>query len=62
MNDDVRQVHPPDADEAWQRLTDEPDIRGVDAARIDEIGGWQVTVSVAEFLREDPLEAELRRP
>ena len=61
MSDDVRQVFPPDADEAWERLTDDPDVRGVEAARIDEIGGWQVTVSVMEFLREDPLEAELRR-
>ena len=30
-------------------------------ARIDDIGGWQVTVSVMEFLREDPLETEFRR-
>jgi hypothetical protein len=61
VSDDVRQVFPPDADEAWERLTDDPAVRGVEAARIDEIGGWQVTVSVMEFLREDPLEAELRR-
>jgi len=50
-----------DADEAWERLTDEPDIRGVEAARIDEIDGWQVTVWVMEFVREDPLEDEYRQ-
>jgi hypothetical protein len=63
MSDDIRQVPADeiDADEVWERLTDEPDIRGVEAARIDEIGGWQVTVGIAEFLREDPLETELRQ-
>ena len=25
------------------------------------MGGWQVTVAVMEFVREDPLESELRR-
>jgi hypothetical protein len=35
--------------------------RGVESTRIDEIGGWQVTVWVMEFVREDPLETEIRR-
>ena len=63
MSDDIRQVFPPDGDEAWERLTDDPDVRAVEVARIEEIEGWQVTVSVMEFVqfvREDPLETELR--
>jgi hypothetical protein len=50
-------------DESWERLTDEPDILGVSASRIT--GGkfpyWSVGVAVAEFLRTDPLETELRQ-
>lgn len=42
-------------------MTDDPDVRGVETARIDEIGGWQVTVWVMEFVRRDPLEAQLRQ-
>jgi hypothetical protein len=47
-------------DEAWERLTDDPEVRGVETARIDEIGGWQVTVWVMEFVRQDPLEIRRR--
>ena len=50
-----------DVDEVWSRQTDEPDVRGVEAARWDEIGGWQVDVNVQEFFREDPLGVELRQ-
>ncbi len=46
--------------EAWVRGTGEPDIRGVSVTRIEESGGWQVTVAAAGFMREDPLKAELR--
>jgi len=47
--------------EGWQRLTDEPDLRAVEAYRAQhERWPWQVTVAVAEFIREDPLETELR--
>lgn len=31
------------------------------AGRIDFAGGWNVTVAVMEFVREGPLEGELRR-
>ncbi len=48
-----------DGDEGWIRETDEPELRNVEASRDDEY--WQVTVWVAEFLREEPLEGELRR-
>lgn len=61
MSNDVQRVFRPDADEAWERLTDDPEVRGVGSTRIDEIGGWQVTVWVMEFVREDPLETELRQ-
>lgn len=50
-----------DVDELWSRATDEPDICGVEAERIDEIGGWLVGVPVQEFFRQDPLGVELRR-
>jgi hypothetical protein len=58
---EVRQVAVDGTDEAWERVTGEPDVRGVEAARIDFAGGWNVTVAVMEFVREDPLESELRR-
>ena len=58
---DVRQVVADDGDEAWERVTGEPQVRGVEAVRIDFAGGWNVTVGVMEFVREDPLESELRR-
>jgi hypothetical protein len=58
---DVRQVVVDGVDEAWDRVTGEPDVRGVEAPQIDFAGGWNVTVAVMEFVREDPLESELRR-
>ncbi len=48
-----------DGDEGWERATDEPDLRNVEAHKSED-GRWQVTVWVAEFVREDPLERELR--
>jgi hypothetical protein len=61
VSDDVRKVSFPGADEAWERLTGDPDVRGIEVARIEEIGGWQVTVGAMEFIRDDPLETEIRR-
>lgn len=46
----------------WVRRTDDDDVRGVDVLQV-ELGGrwsWQVFVNVAELLREDPLESEMR--
>jgi hypothetical protein len=57
---EVRQVVVDGADEAWDRVTGEPDVRGVEADRIDFAGGWNVSSAVMEFVREDPLESELR--
>jgi hypothetical protein len=61
VSDDVRQAFLPGADEAWERVTDDPDVRGIDAVRIDEIGGWQLTVGAMEFVRDGSLETEMRR-
>jgi hypothetical protein len=47
-----------DGDEGWIRETQEPDLRDLEASRYDD--QWHVTVAVAEFLREEPLEGELR--
>lgn len=58
---EVLQVAVDGTDEVWERVTGEPDVRGVEAGRIDFAGGWNVTVAVMEFVREDPLESELRR-
>ncbi|HET9061222.1 MAG TPA: hypothetical protein VFN61_14985 [Acidimicrobiales bacterium] len=46
--------------DAWVRETDEQEVRGVEAWKPFD-GDWRVVLWVAEFLREDPLEAEMRR-
>ena len=61
MSDDVQQAFLPGADEAWERPTDEPDVRGIEVVRIDESGGWQVAVAAMEFVRDDPLETDMRQ-
>jgi hypothetical protein len=64
-DDSVRRVpadENDDVDEAWQRLTDEPSVRGVEVLRDSERSPeWSVTVWAMEFVREGPLESELRR-
>jgi hypothetical protein len=44
--------------EEWERLTDDPDLGGVEACRSED-DGWRVTLGVAEFVRREPLESEL---
>lgn len=47
----------------WVRETDDDDLRGVGALQMrpaNDRWSWQVFVAVAEFLREEPLEGELR--
>jgi hypothetical protein len=66
VNDaDVRRVpnDEADGDEGWQRLTDEPDVRGVESIRQGDLDpwSWSVTVWAMEFVREEPLESDLRR-
>ena len=48
--------------EAWSRLTDEPEVRGVNAERWrdEDTWPWQLTVWAMEFVRDDPLESEIR--
>lgn len=45
-------------EEQWSRITDEPDLRGVEAAKSPD-DDWRVTVWVAEFIREEPFESSL---
>lgn len=47
----------------WVRVTDDPDVLGVSASPDDAnvADGWQVWVNAMEFVREEPLEGELRR-
>ena len=64
MTEEVQQVAVPGWDtgvtEAWERLTEEPDIRGVAAYRGDD-GHWQVYIWAQEFFRSGPLGVELRQ-
>jgi hypothetical protein len=47
-------------EEEWTRVTDDNDILGVGATRsADSDWPWQVFISVAEFIRENPLESIL---
>jgi hypothetical protein len=61
---DVRRVEAEDSDESWERDVDDADdgeVRFVEAIRNDPGGDWQVAVAAMEFVREGPLEGELRR-
>lgn len=55
-----REASDHDAGERWSRRTDDVDVLGVEAIRRRDGGDWpwQVHVSVAEFLREAPLDIE----
>jgi hypothetical protein len=63
VSDEIRRVPDDEVDgeEAWYRLTTDPDVRGVEAVRhrASCTESWQVVPYVAEFLRVDPLEDEL---
>ena len=49
-----------DALECWERDGDEPDLRLVDATRVDHYDWpWRVGAAVMEFIRVEPLESEL---
>jgi hypothetical protein len=61
MADEIRRTSIGDAEEAWERVTDDPDLKGIDARQGSGESWWLVFVAVAEFLREEPLEGELRR-
>lgn len=60
---EVRKVVPADSTvlEEWQRVTDDPDLRGVNAARSKQAKwNWRVTVNAAEFARKAPWEERLQ--
>jgi hypothetical protein len=54
--------HLVDGEEEWVRETDEQDLRGVNALRMtgEQRWPWQVGVWAASFVREEPLEGDLR--
>jgi hypothetical protein len=60
---DVRQIQADDTDESWERdiEVDDGEVRWVGADLIDFAGGWNVHMTVMEFIREEPLEGVLRR-
>ena len=49
-----------DGDEGWERITDDPDVCGVEAIKAADPWVWSVTITAMEFVREDPLESDLR--
>ena len=61
MLDEVIQATPMDdeVEEEWERMTDD-EFRNISAGKPSNYM-WQVTVALAEFLREEPLESEMRR-
>lgn len=57
---DVQQIQPFDnsIQEEWLRVTEEQDLLGVSASKLDA-NTWQVFINVAEFIREEPLQSAL---
>jgi hypothetical protein len=51
-----------DGVESWIRETNEPELLNIEAVRGEEVGDWQwqVTIWLMEYVREDPLESQLR--
>jgi hypothetical protein len=49
-----------DGNEAWNRLSGEPHLFGVETIRNDEPPGWQVSFWVLEHVREERFESRLR--
>lgn len=48
-----------DGDEGWVRTTEDPELRNLEAHRYDN--DWRVTVWMADHLRDDPHESDLRK-
>ena len=61
MPDDIEQVTPIDEEieQEWVRNSDD-EFRSIGAHKPHDYV-WQVTIGLAEFLREEPLESEMRR-
>jgi hypothetical protein len=49
-----------EGNEAWNRLSGEPELFGVETMKIEDPPGWQVSFWALEFVREQPLESALR--
>ena len=59
---EIKQTPPLDEEilEQWVRVTDDEEIHGVCATRSANEGWpWQVSIYVAEFIRDEPLQSEL---
>jgi hypothetical protein len=65
VTDEVEQSEPLDSaiSGSWLRLTDDPDVRGVEVSRLadGDPWPWQIGVFAAEFVREEPFESEFRQ-
>jgi hypothetical protein len=61
MPDEIRRTNIGTSEESWERVTDDPDLKGIDARKGSGESWWLVFVAVAEFIREEPLESELRQ-
>ena len=62
MADEITSIEPSDDfSEEWIRETSEPDIRDLGVAQLRDGGTWEVSIALAEFVRDDPLEADMRR-
>jgi hypothetical protein len=59
---EIERIEPADEEvrEEWGRVTEEPDVLGVGAVRMENADWpWQVYVSVMEFVRDEPLQSDL---
>lgn len=59
---EIERIEPEDEEirEEWGRVTEESDVLGVGAVRMDDAEWpWQVYVSVMEFVRDEPLQSDL---
>lgn len=64
-SDAIRRIPEGERDEAqcdaWERSTDEPNLRFVDALLGDDPDWpWRVSAAVMEFVRVEPLKSEIR--
>lgn len=61
MGDEYRRMEmSDDVEEAWTRIPPDP-LGSMEAYRFEGGVDWRVVISMAEFVREEPLESEMRR-
>lgn len=59
---EIRKLTPADDEvlEEWERVTAEPDVLGINAARLKRAKwNWQIFINAAEFVRRDPLASRM---